>query len=440
MIKKTLLKNNILLITESSEKTKTVSIGFWFRVGSRLEKDGERGISHLTEHMIFKGTDKRSAHDIAVTFDRAGGFANAFTEKENVCMHFTVPAIGTNVKDALTVFCDMAQNAIFSEEELAREKEVVKREIISVREDPEEAALDEVDSFVWKDKGLSKNISGDENDVDCITRNALVEWYKKYFVEGNLTVTAAGCFDEQELIQVLETLSPKKNPVMGNKINEQNTISEGSAKKIFPLEDSWSSGNRFIKSSFQQEQFFLLYPYPMPFTEKEYWSLVIFNAMAGDTMSSRLFESLREKTGFCYNVYSFFTIYENETAWCAYASSDKKKSLAVIEILKKEIELLAQGKITEEDVALAKKHIEGEETISSEDSDYLMKRLYRNNEMHFSLKDTDDTIKLIDGINLEDIKKASEKLLQAKNRAFVVYGPKLGTANLKKAKTLLEIR
>lgn len=428
---KKILKNNILLITEKSENTKTVSVGFWFRVGSRNEDKNHRGISHLTEHMIFKGTDTHTTKDIAVTFDKTGGFANAFTEKENVCMHFTVPAINDNLKKAMSVFCDMAQNACFPAEEFEREKDVVKKEIISVREDPEEAALDEVAQFVWKDEGLRKNISGTEEEVDSLTREDVIDWYNKYFINGELTVCAAGCFDEKEIINELEKLSVKKL----NSTKKQ-PLSEFQKNNL--IKNFWNKGVFIKKSEFFQEQFFMLYPFETVLTEKEYWSLIIFNALSGDTMSSRLFENLREKTGYCYSVYSYFTIYENESVWCAYASSAKKNAVQITQILCEQALSLLKESIPEEEVNIARRHVIGEEIISSEDMDYVMKRLYRNHEMHFPLNSTDDTIKMIESITMENVINSINRLINNENRAFVMYGPSLNRSSVKTIKELLK--
>lgn len=135
-----ILDNNVLLITEPVEGVKTASIGFWFRTGSRFESAETRGVTHFVEHMLFKGTKTRSPFDIAVSFDRIGGYINAFTERENMCVHCVVPS--AHVETALEVMCDMTQNSVFASEELERERDVIISEIISSQDDPEEAALD----------------------------------------------------------------------------------------------------------------------------------------------------------------------------------------------------------------------------------------------------------------------------------------------------------
>lgn len=420
MIKRHLFKNNILLLTDEKKNSGTASVGFWFKAGSRYESDSQRGISHLTEHMLFKGTKERSVRDIAVLFDRTGGWANAFTEKENICIYCTVPALEDNVEKAVECFCDMTQNSVFAEEELEKEKDVVIREIIAVSEDAEETALDEASAFVWKDASLGKSISGTVEDVEKISRNDLLEWYKKYISEGELIVCAAGNIDEEKIISILEKMPEHRNQME----NHFDAV-------------SFQNGIDYVKAPFQQEQIFLLFPQNEKLTVEDYWALILFNAISGDTMSSRLFETLREKTGFCYTVYSFFTFYENAGTWCAYASTEKKNAFTVTELLVEELKKIIRNGITEEELELAKKHAAGEEILGSDDSESLMRRLYRNEEMHFPSMDTDATIKIITGITREKIETAARKLLDMQKAALVLHGPSVSSSVKKKIDGLL---
>ena len=142
-----ILSNNVVLVTESVATVKTAAVGFWFPVGSRYEGEGQRGVCHFVEHMVFKGTTTRSAFDIALAFDRMGGYLNAFTDRETMCLHCVVPAI--HLRQALEVMVDMASNSVFDQKELERERAVIQSEIVSSQDDPEEAALDAASEAVW---------------------------------------------------------------------------------------------------------------------------------------------------------------------------------------------------------------------------------------------------------------------------------------------------
>ncbi len=206
-ITQTILKNNITLITESIDTVKTVAIGFWFQCGSRYEQKNEKGISHFVEHMLFKGTKTRTAFDIASSFDKIGGYVNAFTEREQVCLHCVVPAIHAHT--ALEVLCDMIENSVFNEDEIERERKVIISEIISSLDDPEETALDASIETVWPDNPISSSILSTKKDIKKITRQSLKNWYTKYFVTGPLMVSVSGNVGETKLQATLEKLSVK---------------------------------------------------------------------------------------------------------------------------------------------------------------------------------------------------------------------------------------
>ena len=408
------LKNNILLITEGDAQAKTASIGFWFAAGSRFENETQHGVAHFTEHMLFKGTDTHTTHDISCAFDRLGGYANAFTEREDVCVYCTVPATEGAVEKACEIFCDMASHASFKSEELEKERTVIQNEIAAVEDDPEEAALDEVAAAVWPKQDISRSIGGTVDEVEQITREQLVAWYDEKIVHGEMTVCAAGHFDEKEIVRLLETL-PMHAKVI--EYPKQNHFTSQQPK--------WQAGSAFKKSHFKQEQYFVLYPFHAPVNEKEYYALTVMNALAGDTMSSRLFETLREKSGFCYTVYSFFTFYEDACAWCAYASSDKNKAKQVSELLLDEVAKLVTNPATCEEIEAAIEHCSGEEAMNSEEMEYVMKRLARNHQMGFPLRSTEETCERIRAVTKDDIIGIIEELLCIERSAFISYGPKL---------------
>lgn len=414
-----LLRNRVMLITEPVVQAKTAAIGFWFSVGSRYEKKGEYGITHFTEHMIFKGTSSLTSHDISSEFDKIGGYINAFTEREDVCVYCTVPSDSSNyshqenIEKALSIMCDMAENSTFDKEEMEKERAVIQNEIVAVDDDAEEAALDEVAEAVWPKQSISRKIGGSVKDVEAITRKAICAWYEKWFAKGELVVCAAGRFNEKKIIELLEKLTlhlePKKYPM-------EKHFGSGNVK--------WHSGPSSVTAKFKQGQYFVLYPFATPVSEKNYYTMSVFNAVAGDSMCSRLFESLREKSGLCYNVYSFFTFYENACAWCAYATSEKSKVKKVMNLLFDEISKLKSSYPTDDEIEIAKQHLVGEETISSENMEYRMKRLARNFQMGLSLFNTEEVSACIQKVTKQDIIHLIDVLLMEEHQAYLIYGPK----------------
>jgi len=167
------LQNKAVLITEPIATSQTVAIGFWFSAGSRYETNGKHGISHFVEHMLFKGTKKRTCHDIAYEFDKMGGFINAFTEREQLCVYCVVPK--KYCANSLKIIEDMVYNSVFLPDEVEKEREVIKSEIISCLDDPEESAIDKVISSIWKGNPMALSIAGSIEDVESLTREDLQE-------------------------------------------------------------------------------------------------------------------------------------------------------------------------------------------------------------------------------------------------------------------------
>lgn len=419
MIKTEVLQNNIVLVSENIKSSSSAAIAFYFNVGSRFEKEEERGISHLTEHLLFKGTTSKSNSQIIRTFDRMGAVVNAFTERENVCLYTLVPDFKDNIKKACELLCDMSCYCNFPEEEFIKEKKVVQSEIASLEDDSEECALDEAAAFVWKDKALSNSIGAGVKQVEKIKRESVIEWYKKYFSCGELCVFVTGSFNIEEIKKEIEKLPLHKK------------VLRYPDEKHFEGQVEWNAGYDFAKSSFSQCQIFLMYPFSMPLTEKESFAMLVFNAITGDAMGSRLFESLREKNGLCYSVFSFFTMYENAAAWCACLSTEEFNAVKTACLLQSEVEKIVTEGISQEELDAAIEHVCGEEILASSDMEYILKRNQKNFSLGFNLHDTQSTLECIRGVTKNDIMNLAKRLIIEKDKALIVYGPKLSKKNKK---------
>lgn len=404
-----ILPNNIVLLTESDMAVKTAAIGFWFSAGSRYETAGCRGITHFVEHMLFKGTVQRTAFSIACAFDSIGGYANAFTDREAVCTYCTVPA--EHMLDALDVLCDMAESSVFAAADVERERTVIQSEIISSLDDAEECALDAAAAAVWPHSGLAASVAGSADDVAALSRDALYAWYERFFVRGPLVVCVSGAADAERIAERLA--------LMGRH--------EPYAAPSFPV-PQWKPGLLFEKAPFQQEQLFALFELPYPVDERRYFAYAVFNALAGDTMSSRLFQRLREQDGSCYTVYSFLNFYTGAGSWCAYASAPKKNTAQIAQGFFEELrtlytEAVETRMICAAEIEAAKEHVCGEEIILCEEAEYRMKRLQRCFSFGFPFRTTDEAVSLIRSISADELYAAVREILVFNRMAFIVYGP-----------------
>lgn len=408
-----ILQNKAVLITEPIASAKTVAIGFWFSVGSRYESEGNQGITHFVEHMLFKGTSKRNAFQIACEFDKIGGYINAFTEREQMCVYCVVPCFYAT--KALSIISEMIYDSTFLSTEVEKERTVIQSEIISSLDDPEEVAMDAVFSSIWKNNPIALNISGSVSDVESITREQLFDWYNRFVKSGPLTITIAGNFHQDEVFNCINEFPLREN-------FEQN----------FSLQiPTWHSGLDFISADFQQEQFFLLYKLDSKIDLKQNLILSVLNAIIGDTMSSRLFQSLRENSGFCYNVYSFINLFQDCGFWCFYATSSKENCLNVAQNLIQIVDGFFENEISEEEINYAKQHLCGEEIMASEDMEQRMKQMARCWFSGYNQNSSDNILKIISEIQLDDLYNILKMIKSNLEKALVIYGPKVKAQNKK---------
>ena len=325
MIQSRLLGNGARIILDPVATTEALSLGLWFLHGSRDESDGEEGFSHFLEHMVFKGTRRRSAFQIAQAIDRVGGFLNAFTEKELTCFHCILPKEHTEL--AVDVLVDMVTDSLLDEEEIGREKQVVLSEIQSSEDAPEERSHEVFLETVWDGHPLARRITGESAQVEAIQRSRLESFYRGLFVTGNLVVTAAGAMEPEAMFELLARYLER--------------IPEGSHPLVR------TPPRRTVRSEHRQDRFQQVHLYlgtEIAATDRldEYYRAQVFSTAFGESMSSRLFQQLREKEGLCYSVYSFRTYYSDTGLWTIYANCTPALAPRLIESLARELKRLAE--------------------------------------------------------------------------------------------------
>jgi len=405
VIKTRELSNGVTVLLERSERTDTVSIGFWFPFGSRDESDEERGFSHFLEHMLFKGTKTRSAYQIAREIDRIGGVLNAFTEKETTCFYCTVPK--ESILVAIELLSDMVKNSLIAEEELLREKIVIINELRSGEDSPEDKAHELYLRNTWGDHPLSLKITGEENDVRGISRERLVKFYHSRFTPVNLIISIAGNIDEET---VLSYLDAQIGEVEGVKF---------SLSRIPPRSKEFI---KIEKSRFNQVQVYAGVTFTPSNRMEEYYALLVLSTILGESISSRLFQVLREEKGLCYAVYSFRTFFSDSGIFTIYASTGPREVEELLQAVRGEIKRFVEDPPTEREVEDAKTHLKGSIVLVREDMETRMKRLARQYMMNGKVYPFEQSFKYIDSISRERVVELSEKLIGEKNFNFLVYG------------------
>ena len=409
--RQTVLSNNVVLLEQSVDHYKTAALSFYFAAGSRFEGEGQRGAAHFVEHMLFKGTKTRTLKQIATVFESMGGLFNAYTEKEVVCIYCSFPSQNASCFcQAVDILCDISEGCTFSDDEVERERGVIQSEILSGEDDPDECAMEEVCRAVWGEQDLALPVAGTCDDVASLSRKALLSWYERYIASGELVVAAAGKLWHDELAERLSKLSHRKRALRQFE------------RAHFTQPVKWLQGSKVVSSKFEQVQLFCLYPMKDELSCEQFHTLEVFNSIAGEATTSRLFYSLREVSGLCYQTGSLWAMYEGAGFWAAYAVCEKDKADDVTFGIERELKRLASPDITGDEVDTAKKRLSGLEVMAECRPAYLTQRLWSNYSMGFALSTTDQVLDEIARVTRDDVAAFAVSLLDEAKRAQLIYG------------------
>lgn len=403
------LPNGIRLITEPIAATKTAAVGFWFDAGSRDERARERGAAHFVEHMLFRGTARRSSADLSRLFDRVGGYANAFTERERVCLHCSVP--GDRFPEALVALVEMTGESALAPDEIERERAVISSEALAALDDPEEIAMDRALADAWGGHPLALPIAGEPGDVAQLAHAEIERFYRDRFAPGPALVTAAGAVDEGLLATALSAFSgPGKTSAPGTTADHP----------------AWLPGRRWHRAGRSQTQIVLSYPVPRARSRADWYAWETLNALVGDTVSSRLFQSLRERLGLCYSVYSFPAFYRAGGAWYAHLATPPNRAESAIEALLAEVALWRDRGFSDQEIEDAVAHLRGETIMDAEDTENRMKRLARQWAYNGEVYGVEESLARLEAVDSGEIGRIMSGLFRDEDLSLTVYGPRPG--------------
>jgi predicted Zn-dependent peptidase len=364
-IRRTVLPNGLIVLTEQMEYLRSVAMGVWIKSGSRCEPAEMNGISHFVEHMLFKGTRSRSAQHIAREMDSIGGNLDAFTGKETIC--FNVKSLAEHVPIALDVLTDLVLNPVFDASEIERERGVILEEIKIDADNPEVLVHELFTQAFWKDHPLGWPILGTSKTVARLDRKSLVAYHGDRFHGGNMIFSAAGNLDHDEFA---ETVARKFSALAGGATLHELPAPEASARIVLRN-----------KKSLEQVQICLGVPAPRITDENRYATLIL-NTVLGGGMSSRLFQTIREERGMAYSIYSDLSPCRDTGTLCVYAGASVGKGLEVVQLILEEFRKLKHELLSEEELTRAKDQVKGNILLGMESSNARMANLARQ-EMYF---------------------------------------------------------
>ena len=401
------LKNGLKVIYEKIPYVGSVSVGVWAGVGSARETYENNGISHFLEHMLFKGTKKRSAKKIAEEMDFIGGHLNAFTSKETTCYYGKV--IDQNLETLIDILSDMYSNAKFDEGDIDLERRVILEEISMYEDSPEDVVLDALHKAAWGEESLGFSVSGTEDVVESLKKSDLLSFRDRYYTAENTVISVAGNFDEDNLLELLEKYFGDIR----------------SGEKPLTLKGAnFYSGFEMREKDTEQSHIAIGFEGVKSQSDDIYPEAVLCNILGG-TMSSRFFQKIREENGLCYSVYSASESFNQNGIFYIYAGLSPENGEFVREMILSEIESLKKDGISEYELEKGKHQLRGSYILSLESISARMNAMGKSEVLGEKIKTDSEVMEGIDKVNLESVNGIINKIFKNGYAESIVKGNKL---------------
>jgi len=402
-IHKSVLSNGISVITEEMPDVESSTLGIWVKTGSRNEDGKTLGISHFIEHLLFKGTDRRTALDISKEIESVGGVLNAFTGREYTCFYAKV--LNKDLPLAIDLLSDIFLNSKFDKKEMEKEKLVVLQEIKMVEDTPDDLIHDLFAEKLWQDHPLGSSILGSVSSINKMTRDDITGYFARRYHSGTVFVSAAGGVNHAKVTRLLnKTLKKLKKAADTDPVTTPKP----------------SPGVKLHRKKLEQVHLCLGLAAPAQ-PDPDRYKVYLLNTILGSGMSSRLFQEIREKRGLAYSVYSYLSLNRDAGALVTYAGTSRESFSKVVGLIFKEYLKITRG-VTAEELKNAKEQLKGGMLLGLESSDSRMMKIARD-EIYFGRVVTvKDLVKEIDRVTLLGLKTVAAKLLRPENLTLVAIG------------------
>ena len=404
-ISRSILSNGMVVISEPMPHLRSLSVGIWLRTGSRSESAERNGIAHFIEHMVFKGTEKRTAEEIAREVDSIGGLLDAYTAKEMVC--FNAKVLDEHLSIVWDVISDLVLRPLFDKDEISREKQVVLEEIKMDQDNPEYLVHELLMQNFWRNHPLGQPILGTPDTVREFSRATISESFHEWYAPNHLIVTAAGRVDHQQLVEFAASafgaLKPSSNGVVSAAPRTHASITSQSKREL--------------------EQAHLCVAVPsVSLSDNRRYAVAILNTILGGGMSSRLFQNIREKQGLAYAVFSELNPYSDTGMLTVYAGTALSNAEKTLTLIAKEFRALKAEMVTADELRRAKDHLKGSLMLSLESTSARMSNLARQ-EMYFGRFFTlDEVLDSIEAVTREEVLQIAREFFQPEQVAATIVG------------------
>ncbi|HEY4045524.1 MAG TPA: pitrilysin family protein [Acidobacteriaceae bacterium] len=404
-IQRTVLPNGLTILTERMEHIRSVAMGVWVKAGSRHELPEVNGISHFVEHMVFKGTQFRSAQRIAREVDAIGGNLDAFTGKETIC--FNLKVLDEHVPTALDILSDLVLNPVFNSDDIQRERGVILEEIKMDEDNPDYLVHEIFTQNFWKDHPLGKPILGTKETVRRFEQEILFDYYGRRFYGGNMVFSAAGNLEHDAFVDLV--------------CSRFQHLSAGGDKFSEAPPHPVSKITLRNKKALEQVQLCLGVP-SQPIAHDLRYVTLLLNTILGGGMSSRLFQTVREERGLAYSIFSDLNPYRDTGSLCVYAGTSSDRCLKVIELIMCEFQRLKSEALPEDELRRAKDQLKGNLILGLESSMSRMSNLARQ-EMYFEhFFGIDEIMDKVETVSAEQVMEMANFLFSPEKVAVTLLG------------------
>jgi len=406
MTQKVILPNGIRIISEYMPNTFSATVMLWIDAGSGVENIEVNGISHFIEHMLFKGTPKRSAKEIVQTIENTGGGMNAFTDKESTCCYARV--LSDQVPVTIDILLDMILNSLYTPKDIALERQVILEEIKMYEDAPDELVHDLFMKSFWNSHPLGQPITGTINSVKNISRNDILEFIRDHYTPANIIISIAGNFEEEKVIsKIMEiaehiSLAPKIKEIKIPEITPNINISKKDIEQVHICMGSKS----------------------ISILDDDRYVLALIDVCLGGGMSSRLFQEIREKRGLAYSINTYEAIYRPAGIFGVYAGTSPANADEVIKLIREEMEKIKAEGFDDEELERAKTQVKGSLLIGLESTKYRASRNGRS-ELYFNrIFPTEEICEAIDKVTKADIIRLSSQMFNSEVTGISMICPK----------------
>ncbi len=405
MIKKEILSNGLTVITENMSNVRSISLGIWLKKGSRHEHLDENGISHFIEHLLFKGTESKSVQKLAIIIDSIGGQIDAFTSKEYTCFYAKV--LNEHFSVAIELLSDIVLHPKFDAKDIEKERKVILEEIKMVEDTPDELIYDIFVENFWKGESLGKPIQGTIENVSRMTDEKLMNHFRRSYCAENILIAVAGSLNHSKIVCMVEE-NFKDLPKSNYRVN------------LKPPKAHFS----FVKKEKKElEQVHLcLGMEAFPKTIKERYQLMVLNNVLGGSMSSRLFQNIREEKGLAYSIFSTINSFIDAGFEMVYVATNPNSVREVVNLIVQELVNLKEEYVSEEELSVSKEHLKGNLMLALENTSSRMSHIAKH-EIYFGRQFTiNDMLKGIESVSAENVLDLSQRIFVDNRFALAALG------------------